>query len=166
MDAPSIVAMIISTCALGLTFYQGYQMRVSNKHLLKTWKEQTYQGFVGTWFETGKIFIEYPELRKYFYEGTELQLPESEAEYQRAMEVAIFLDDAFRYTESQAASIPNSLSISYKRYKAHIQAMDVWKKYRAKYPWINTQDLSDAVYADMMNKHSRRNIVQPDTEID
>lgn len=168
MDAPDIIALVISICALGLTLYQGYQMRVSNEHLLTTWKEQTYQGFVNTWFETGKIFIEHPELRKYFYEGAELVLPVNDPEYHRAMEVAIFLDDAFRYTESQSESIPNSLSISYKRYKSHIQSMDVWTKYREHYPWINTQDLSDADYINMMTKHvaNNTNHQTSDTEVE
>jgi hypothetical protein len=105
-------------------------MKLSNTHLLETWREQTYQGFVNTWFEIGRIFIEYPELRQYFYDGVELTLPQDDPEYHRAMEVAIFLDDAFRYTESQAENISQPLSKSYQRYKGHIKDTDVWVKYR------------------------------------
>lgn len=33
MDAANIIAIVISICALGLTIYQGYQMRVSNNQM-------------------------------------------------------------------------------------------------------------------------------------
>ena len=106
--------------------------------------------------EEPKIFIEYPELRKYFYDRAPLTLPRDDPEYQRAIAVAVFFDDAFAYTESQAKAIPQLLTTSYKRYKRYIQSTDVWGKYRDDHPWINTQKLSDVQYAEVLKSLSER----------
>ena len=130
MEGFSIAAIIISICALSLTFYESVQAR-------KSYREQTYQGFVGTWFELGKIFIEHPELRPYFYD--DFILTEDDENYQRVLAIAVFYDDCFAYAESQAARIPVDLKESYDEYKKRVKDMDAYKKYKKKYPWINNR---------------------------
>jgi len=146
MDAATIIAIIVSICALCLTIYQGYQQRRSNQ-------EQIYQAFVSTWFDTGRMFIEHPELRKYFYDRVPLSLSPDETEYQLAMAVAVYFDDAFAYTERQSKTIQRVLTTSYIRYKNYIETTDVWDRYRSDHPWINTQKLSDAEYKEEVIKH-------------
>ena len=82
MEGLSIAAIIISIYALSLTFYESVQVR-------KSYREQTYQGFVSTWFEQGKIFIEHPELRPYFCDDYELS--GEDKNYQRVMAIAVFM---------------------------------------------------------------------------
>jgi len=130
MEEFGVVAVVISICALMLTLYESIQTR-------KSLREQTYQGFINTWFELGKIFIEYPELRKYFYDKHELI--EDDENFQRAMAIAVFYDDCFAYAESQSKNIPKNLKKSYDTYKNEIKSRDVYLKYKNKYgKWINT----------------------------
>jgi len=130
MEEFSIVAVLISLCALSVTLYESIQTR-------KSLREQTYQGFIGTWFDLGRIFIEYPELRPYFYDN--LALTENDENYQRVMAIAVFYDDCFAYTESQATYIPKDLKESYNKYKDRIESMNAFREFKKKYTWINSR---------------------------
>ena len=132
MEVFSIVAVIISFCALSLTIYDSFLKR-------KSFREQTYQGFVGTWFDLGRIFIDYPELRAYFYDNHPLS--NDDANYQRIMAICVFFDDCFAYTESQAVIIPDELQDSYYKYKEKIKSMDAFIKYKENYTWINSRSI-------------------------
>jgi len=130
MEALSITAIVISLCVLILTLYEGILTR-------KSFREQTYQGFVGTWFQLDKIFIDFPELREYFYHNRPLE--ENDDNYHRIMAISELFDDCFTYTESQTECVPKNLVGSYQAYKDRIRNMKAFGKYKNEYgDWVNS----------------------------
>jgi len=126
-----VAALIVSICAVGLTLYEGMNQRWS-------YKEQVYQGFVNIWFEIDRLFIEQPHMRKYFYNNAEIS--SDDKDFDLAMSIAEFFDDAFAYSESQAMQIPHDLKSSYEDYKKKIRSMNVLRAYKDEYEWVNNHE--------------------------
>jgi hypothetical protein len=129
MDFVDASAIIVSICALFLALYEGRQAQ-------KSFREQVYQGFVSSWFELDKLFINNPELRKYFYEGTSLS--RTDPNYLKVICVAEYFDDAFAYSKSQADVIPANLRESYRKYREKVEKTPAFRVYRKQNEWVNT----------------------------
>lgn len=124
------ISIIISICAVSLTFYQGYLHR-------KSYGEQVYEGFVSLFMRLDEIFIEMPELRAYFYEGVEIS--ENDPRFTQVMAVAEMFDDVFAYGIEQANRVPLPYNNSFKKYKHRIEGMPAYQTYKNRYTWINNR---------------------------
>ena len=135
VDLSINVSNIIAAAAFIVSIFSILFTVIHNSIIRKSLHEDTYQGFIGTWFDLGRIFIEHPNLRPYFYDNKKIS--EDDPDYQRVMAIAVFFDDCFTYTESQAATIPEDLKDSYEKYREKIKEMDAYKKFKNEYDWIN-----------------------------
>jgi hypothetical protein len=127
-DINAILALVVSIIALGLALFEGIMQQ-------RSYREQVYQGFANSWFELDKIFIEYPELRKYFYDGASLD--KDNPDYNQVISIAELFDDAFTYSREQARVIPQPLEKTYINYRDKIEQSPAFLAYLEQYTFIN-----------------------------
>ena len=102
----SIIALVISLCAFFID-------RASLK-------DQAYDRFTQLWFGMDEVFIEHPEMHKYFYrdeQGNYAELKEDSEEYELAICIAQRFCDAFQYTAPLEKHLNESNRNSYIAYK-------------------------------------------------
>ena len=102
----SIAALVISLCAFFID-------RASLK-------DQAYDRFTQLLFGMDEVFIEHPEMHKYFYpdeQGKYAELKEDSEEFELAVCIAQRFSDAFQYTAPLEKHLNESNRKSYTAYK-------------------------------------------------
>ena len=137
----SVIEGAVSAIAAGLVLYQlksGEAIEIRENEIREA---EFYQHFINYWLETDKLFLKYPECRKYFYgNGDVTKLDPDSAEFERVMGFAEYFDDLFVYSEAEIEyqrigrhSIPEEQINSYKNYMEKISSTPTFIFYREKY---------------------------------
>ncbi len=146
----SMIDGAVGAIAAGFVLYQFKIDETVVKQEYELHEAEFYQHFIAYWLETDKLFLQYPECRKYFYDDADPEeLKDSNPEkYQLVMGLAEYFDDLCRYSETEIlrqcqgnAAIPKDQIESYNRYIAHIRSTKTFQHYRAVYgPWVNSTE--------------------------
>ena len=128
----AISALIISMFALIPSF-------TSNKYEKISFKDQVYERFAQMWFDMDHIFIEHPEMHKYFYKnehtGEYACLNSNEEHYELGICIAEMFCDVFQYTEPLEAHLSDADRQSYADYKKMILDAPIMKSMRQQHQW-------------------------------
>lgn len=89
----SLVGFAAVVISLILLRVQTRQMTLQTKLLTDTFRESAYEGMANRMLELDQIFITYPEMHPYFYEGAEIS--EDHPDYNRAWAIAEAMMDYF-----------------------------------------------------------------------
>ncbi len=108
-QAFSDIALVILT-GLGF-FFINLQLRAARKAR----QIATYEDLYSRMHDIHKVFLEYPELRKYFYEGKHNK-HEDAATIQRLQTIAEMMTDFFQQIHLQIESMPPSTAQGWKNY--------------------------------------------------
>lgn len=65
-----IIIAVLALAVSGIALISNF---TSNKYERNSFEDQIYQRFVQMWFEMDKVFIEHPEMHKYFYIPSEIK---------------------------------------------------------------------------------------------
>ena len=87
-----------------------------------------YNKFMNYWEEWGMIFIKYPEVRKYFYDGVEID--KGNKDFDRAMATATYMDDLFIYSKTEVERIKKNFGTDVlppEQYDSYLKYME-WMK--------------------------------------
>ena len=128
----AVSALIISMFALIPSF-------TSNKYEKFSFKDQVYERFAQMWFDMDHIFIEHPEMHKYFYKnertGEYAQLSPDEAHYELGICIAEMFSDVFQYTGPLEGHLSDADRRSYADYKNMIMDAPIMKAMRQEHQW-------------------------------
>jgi hypothetical protein len=130
----SIIGGAVASLAAGFVLYQlknEQDLRIQENEIRKS---EFIQHFANYWLETDKLFIQYPECRKYFYNKSDPSyLDKSSEEYQRIITIAEYFGDLFQYSKVEVdraeTSIPAAMKDSYLNYIDFIEASPGYKLY-------------------------------------
>lgn len=144
-----LVEGAVGAIAAGFVLYQLKGEEIVEKRENEIHESEFYQHFINYWLETDKLFITYPECRKYFYDDADIRELEEDSEtYERVLGLAEYFDDLFRYSETEIdnlsegnQSIPQDQIESYKIYISNMRKKPVFQYYREKYgSWVNSTE--------------------------
>ncbi len=97
-----------------------------------------YNQFIAYWKEWGMVFIDHPELRKYFYDNAPIDTDSED--YSLAMAVATYMDDLFVYSKTEVERLMTNFDImpqqqydSYIEYMKWMRSSNVYKLYLKQY---------------------------------
>ena len=133
----SLVAIFISSCVLLVTVLQSFYEK-------RTYQNKVYETFFKMWFLLDGIFIEHPNMHKYFYqEEFKSKVPNSQdhlEEYELGICIAEQIREIFQYTEPLIVQLPrkyDSFIVSYKDYFERVSKSQLYvtadKNNRMKY---------------------------------
>ena len=128
----SISALIISICALIPSF-------VSSKYEKRSFKHQVYERFAQMWFDMDQIFINHPDMRKYFYKSNITEdyavLNPDDNNYELGVSIAEMFSDVFQYTAPLEDYLSDSDKASYIDYKIMILSSPIMQAMKKQYQW-------------------------------
>lgn len=128
----AILALVISAFALVSNF-------TSNKYEREALRDQIYQRFAQMWFDMDQIFIDYPYMRKYFYQGGEnygyAVLKPEDKDFDRGLAIAERFCDVFQYSEPLEKYLKEDDLASYLDYKEMILAAPIVKLTQQRNDW-------------------------------
>ena len=91
-------------------------------------KDEAYNRFSQLWFDMDQVFIDHPQMHKYFYrnrDGAYAAIEASHPDYELAVCIAERFCDAFQYTDPMEKYLRAGDRQSYKRYREMICASPV-----------------------------------------
>lgn len=145
----SMIEGAVGAIAAAFVLYQLKSNQEVELHENEIHEAEFYQTFINYWIEADNLFVQYPECRKYFYDGADVSEldPESD-EFQRVMAITEYFDDLFRYSKTQVsnnitfgASIPQDQIDSFNVYIKNMQQKPVFEFYKNRYgQWVNSTD--------------------------
>lgn len=144
-----LVEGAVGAIAAGFVLYQLKREEIVEKRENEIHEEEFYQHFINYWLETDKLFIQYPECRKYFYDNADIrELEKGSVTYERVLALAEYFDDLLLYSETEVnnlsednRSVPKEQVESYKVYISRMREKDVFQYYREKYgSWVNSTE--------------------------
>ena len=128
----AISALVISMFALIPSF-------TSNKYEKISFKDQVYERFAQMWFDMDHIFIDHPEMHKYFYKNEctreYAQLSPDDEHYELGICIAEMFCDVFQYTEPLEAHLSDADRHSYVDYKKMIMDAPIMQMMRQQHQW-------------------------------
>ena len=93
--------------------------------------DEAYDKFSQFWFGIDDLFIEHPEMRKYFYrdkKGNYAPICESDDSFELAVCIAERICDVFQYTKQLEKYLESRDFIEYKKYKEMIMCSPIFEK--------------------------------------
>ena len=144
-----LVEGAVGAIAAGFVLYQLKREEIVEKRENEIHEAEFYQHFINYWLETDKLFIQYPECRKYFYDNADIrELEKGSVTYERVLALAEYFDDLLLYSETEVnnlsednRSVPKEQVESYKVYISRMREKDVFQYYREKYgSWVNSTE--------------------------
>ena len=128
----AVFALIISVFALIPSF-------TSNKYEKISFNDQVYERFAQMWFDMDHIFIEHPEMHKYFYKseitGDYVYLNPGDDGYELGICIAELFGDVFQYTTPLEKYLAKADRDSYVDYKKMIMESPIMKTMKQQYQW-------------------------------
>ena len=128
----SIVALAVSVFALLSSF-------TSNKYEKISFDDQVYERFAQMWFDMDHIFIEHPEMHKYFYRnkftGEYAPLNRDDSDYEMGICIAELFSDVFQYTSPLEKYLLDADRESYNDYKRMIMNAPIMSALSSEYQW-------------------------------
>ena len=128
----ALSALVISIFALVPSF-------TSNRYEKISFKDQVYDRFSQMWFDMDRIFIEHPEMHKYFYKvestGEYAYLNPDDDDYALGICIAEMFSDVFQYTNPLEKYLSDGDRASYIDYKKMIMDAPIMKRMKQQHQW-------------------------------
>ena len=131
MDTIGIITSVIGVVSLLALIYQSINLRT-------TISNQIYQSFISNSMEADKILIEYPNIRRYIYDG--IPLDDSTEELDRIMSVMELIIDITENIEVYRKYIPRSRYDGWMQFVKDTQNTTAYQFYMKKYgKWFDVK---------------------------
>ena len=128
----AIVALVVSIFALIPSF-------TSNRYEKISFKDQVYERFAQMWFDMDHIFIDHPEMHKYFYKvestGKYAILNPNDDKFELGICIAELFTDVFQYTAPLEEYLSESDRASYLDYKKMIMDAPIMHAMKQEHQW-------------------------------
>jgi hypothetical protein len=141
ISAGSFITVCITLILLVL---QNHTIVTQTNYALESAKSQVF-GLVTTYtLSTDEIFVRYPELRPYFYQGKEIQA--SDPQYPQVLAVAEYLLDYFDSLETHLKKYPQLWFSEEKTWEGNTMDMFAWSPILCRYLEGSRNWFSDDLY--------------------
>lgn len=128
----AIAAFAVSVVALISNF-------MTNRHESVSFKDQVYDRFAQMWFDMDQIFIDHPQMHKYFYRnyitGKYAELLEDHDDFELGLCISEMFSDVFQYSEPLEQYLTKEDRASYRDYKKMIMDAPIVKKSKEVHSW-------------------------------
>ncbi len=128
----AVAALVISLFALIPSFS-------SSKYDKFSFQDQVYERFAQMWFDMDHIFIDHPEMHKYFYKseitGQYVPLLPDDERYDLGICIAELFSDVFQYTEPLERHLSDKDRASYLDYKTMITEAPIMLAMQQQHQW-------------------------------
>ncbi len=131
--------IIIAVSALIISIFALIPSFTSNKYEKMTLNDQVYQRFAQMWFDMDHIFIDHPQMHKYFYRseitGEYAELTSDNEYYDLGICIAEMFCDVFQYTAPLEAYLSDADRESYIDYKKMIMNAPIVQLMQQQHQW-------------------------------
>ena len=128
----AVAAFAVSVVALISNF-------MTNRHESVSFKDQVYDRFAQMWFDMDQIFIDHPQMHKYFYRnhitGKYAELSEDHDDFELGLCISEMFSDVFQYSEPLEQYLTKEDRASYRDYKKMIMDALIVKKSKEVHSW-------------------------------
>ena len=154
----AVLALAVSVIALISNF-------TSNKYERNSFEDQIYQRFVQMWFEMDKVFIEHPEMHKYFYidkvGNAYAELLSDNKNFELGICIAEMFCDVFQYSQPLEKYLTKDDKESYEDYKKMIMHSPIVRTSLDRYQWHESENNTGATVYARYNKKRQAKEIRP-----
>ncbi len=128
----SIIALVVSVFTLIANF-------IRNNYARSSFEDKVYERFVQMWTDIDKVFIEHPNMHKFFYydrvSQTYAKLLPGDKDFGLGICIAEMFRDAFQYAAPLEKYLSENDKQSYEDYKKMIAASPIVQASLVRYQW-------------------------------